>query len=446
MLALGMQKILLINAAWVLVAGGAFLIGKKQGQGVGSAEGEGGSDRIVRSTARGESGGGGGRFKSGGDEGHQRGARATLSGSAVGMSEEDMVVALEKVLKETDPLKRQKAFAKLLESLTAENAESAAEMLRKAPGGRWSVWQEYSLLMHTWGRLDGQAATEYSNHLEGRAKEWSVRRALAGWATEDPESAKAWVNAVEDKRDWQRYTRGLISGLAQYDVNEATSYVLSIEPEKQDREFMEVIAQHQLSQGIDVAADWAEALPDNQMKGGVMERLADAYANGDAKAAATWAESYVNKDYGVEVVSRVAEEWAESEPAKALEWVTTLEDGEARNEAVKEGLREWARRDMAAAGEFVAALETGDMRDAASLMYAGQVLRENGENAATAMEWVQSISNDHMRQEAVIEVARAWMERDAESAKVWLDGAGLTEEDIQRIHTDEDDASERRRR
>ena len=55
-----------------------------------------------------------------------------------------MTLAMEKVLKETDPLKRQKAFSKLLESLTAENAELAAEMLRKAPGGRWAVWQEYS--------------------------------------------------------------------------------------------------------------------------------------------------------------------------------------------------------------------------------------------------------------------------------------------------------------
>jgi hypothetical protein len=414
-----MSKKMLVNGAWVLLAGVAFLFGRKSGAESDDVTEGGLGDRGMVS-----------RRVSRGGEGSGVNERARVGGT-VKLGENMIAGALEKVVRERDPLRRQKAFCDLLESITAENVEAMVRAHHDAPGERWDKWQEQRLLVYAWGKLDGEAALTYGNELDDRMKELIVNTALSGWATEDPEGAKGWLAGLEDADERREFSEGLIIGLLQGDVAAATDYMMGLPAREQDRDQMKIILRHQLRVGLGVARSWADNLPEGMIKGAAMRELAEGLVDSDVEAAAAWAGKYVHAEYGSEVVAKVAEEWAENKPEEALAWVMTLEDSDARNRAMRDSLREWSRKDLDAAGEFLAGLEAGAMRDSAASQYARDVVKEN---PATAMEWAQSIGDEGIRMESVVGTARHWLQRDEDAAREWLANAGLSPEVVEQIN------------
>ncbi|NNC88039.1 MAG: hypothetical protein HKN82_06205 [Akkermansiaceae bacterium] len=357
----------------------------------------------------------------------------------------EMTDAIKKVLAETDPLRRQREFATLLESLTAENAEAAVLALQEAPRSRWNWGQEYSLLTYAWGRIDGEAAVAYAKGLEGRTREWTMASVLAGWANESPEQAQAWVDGIEDAGERRDFTRGLVYGLAQRDVDAATAYVLGLPDSDGDRnrEYIGSIARQQLSQGVEAAAGWAESLPEGSLKGSALRTIADDYVRRNPEEAAAWVEQYAGSESGVSPISEVAEEWAERDPEAALQWADSLPEGSSRNHALGESISEWAREDPVAAGEYVAAMPDGTARDFAVSSYARRVVREDPD---AAIQWAQSIDEEKIRNKTVARTAREWMQRDATAANAWLQSAQLPEPVVKEILAPRQDESWRRGR
>ncbi|MGD1977993.1 MAG: hypothetical protein PVJ98_01250 [Akkermansiaceae bacterium] len=428
-----MKRDLFIHGTWVLVAVGAFAVGKydsnpnEEASNDPSAENR---ESLTSSTRRKASRGG----STDGVDGTAKGDATFPGGSTTVIVAEDMSELVRRTLAITDPIERQRQFAELLASLTAENAEAAVKALREAPrSSRWGYGQEFSLLTMAWGRLDGPAALAFASGLEGRTKEWTMGTALSGWASEDPAAAIARVEGIEDEGERSRLTIGLVSGLARNDISAATEYVYNLaenDAPMTDR-YMDTVVRQQLTQGLDAATAWTDSLPNGELKGSALGRVADEYARLDPEQAATWVTQYAEQDFATNAIGEISEEWAERDPVAAIEWTESLPEGEGRRRAVAEAVYEWAGDNLTEAGNYVSALQPGEERDSAVSSYTRRVVNENPE---VAVEWALSIQGEELRQETTARTIREWRERDPAAAQAFIDDAQLPESVIQEIN------------
>jgi hypothetical protein len=427
-----MVKLVYLNGFWILIAIGAFVVGRTLQVGEleeqREADSRGGArGGVMAGGGPGNEGTGGTAAEDGRRVDERRGGTAEVGEfGGVALSPEAMRLAVNSILADGDPVTRQRRFAELMESVTAENVRAAVEAIREAPRSGWTMYQELGLLTYAWGRLDGPAAAEFALSLEGRSRFWTTSSVLSGWANENPDEAKAWVAAVEDPRERANLMRGLVTGLAQKDVGAATEFVYSLAPDTSGLDDMiESVARRQLALGLDAAATWSADLPDGELKGDALRTVAREYVRSDPAAAAAWLAPYMNDEHAGAAIAEVSEEWAERDVEAALTWVTKLPAGENRSRALSEAVSEWASEDPVEAGEYVAELPAGDERDAAIGAYARRVVREDPE---AAMEWAASIEQEDLRNETITDAARDWMRQDVVAASAWLEEAQLPDE------------------
>jgi len=354
----------------------------------------------------------------------------------------DQIEGLAKeALSDPNPLTRNLAFSKLLESMTPENVQLLMEALRdgRADGDQWR------LFLYAWGAMDGAGAIEHASTLEGDRKTRFLAEALTGWASKDPTAAMAWLDTQEDGDAKNRYQWSLVGGLADRDIGMATDYVyrLSSEGNKEAARYLETVASEELRKnGTAGATLWAERLPDGALKGAALDRVAGAYVNENPEAAAAWAARFATADYGSRVIEEVGDEWAERDPRAAVAWLETLDEGAGRSEGLFSAFREWTQRDAMAASEYLAGLPAGPSKDSAVSGFARTLARDDPE---AAVIWAKTITNEESRVQTLTRAGQAWFRRDPVSAAEWLQTANLPAEAQQAvINPPQDDRGRRR--
>lgn len=336
-------------------------------------------------------------------------------------------------------LTRSLAFAKMLESLTPENAQAAMEAMRahRASGDQWELFR------YAWGAVDPDGAMEYAKSLDERRQRGAISNVLMGWASTNPKEAIAWVNQLGDEESKSRYRGTLVSGLADYDIGTATSYVfdLAAKGDRYAARYLESVTGEQLRSGtIQDAILWTESMPRGELRGQAMDRVANRFVAEDPEAAAAWAAKYASDEHGVRVIEEVGDEWAERDPKAAVEWLRGLPQGRGQEEGMRSALGEWARRDFTAAGEYIQNMPASSTRDAAMSGYAQNVVRRDPQ---AAVAWANSIGQDELRVQTLERTAREWYRRDPKAAAVWLQASNLPAEAKSRVTARRDD---RRRR
>lgn len=415
-----MSHRLVPHAIWFTVALGAYGLGKWSFQsqadraagtviqvnGVGSGQADTASNLLVRKASQG-----------------------TESPGAVGVAkraftQDDLESIAKEAFSDPNPLKRELAFARLLEGLTPENAEQIREQMRggRASGDQWRLFQ------YAWGSVDGPGALAKAAEID--RKDWrerAVSTALSGWASADPAKAIAWLGEMEESERGQ-YQDDLVNGLADSDIGVASDYVLGL-VEAGDRrgpELMGAVAGEQLRKsGPIVAASWAQKLPDGSAKGSALDRVAHDYVGKDPAAAAAWAEQFATADYGARVIEEVGDEWAERDPASAVSWLETLDDGAGKREGFESALGEWVRKDPTGASQYLVEMPPGELKDTA---INGFVSRLAWEDPQSAITWAGTIEQESTRMEALTRAGQAYFRRDQEGAREWLQTSGLSEE------------------
>jgi hypothetical protein len=329
-----------------------------------------------------------------------------------------------------NPLKRQLAFARLLEGLTPENAEQIREQMRggRANGDQWQLFQ------YAWGAADGVGALAAAAKIENAdRRNGALAQALSGWASADPQQAIAWLGQVENKEERTRLQGSLVGGLADHDIGFATRYVLDLAAAGDGNAagFMRTVASEQLrKEGPAASAQWAETLPDGDAKTTALEQVANRYVDNDPAAAAAWASQFATVEYGARVIDEVGEEYAERDPGAAVKWLLGLPEGRAQQAGMHGALGEWARRDPTAASQFLIDLPQSPLKDQA---VSGFVRRVAWEDPESAIAWARTIAQESTRGEAMTRAAQAWFIRDREAALQWLPTSGLSAEAQKRV-------------
>ena len=201
------------------------------------------------------------------------------------ISPEAMEAMAKAALTDPNPVTRQLAFAKLLESMTPENVSMLMNALQtnRADGDQWR------LFLYAWGAMDGRGALAHAATLEGREKARFLSGTIPGWAGKDPNSAIAWLDTLKEGDEKNRFRGGIVNGLADHDIGMATAYVMerSKAGDKEAAGYMEIVAGEEIrKKGAAGATTWAEQLPDGELKGTALEQVADQYVRENPVAAA----------------------------------------------------------------------------------------------------------------------------------------------------------------
>jgi hypothetical protein len=424
-----MNKSILINAGWIAIAGATFAIGRMTaGPGEGApAEPQQGARHTGLSSI----------VEADRDQLPNKVAGAVegdflskyIQAEHGSLSKEAMTAAMREAMSESDPIKRALMMAQLMQNLTAENVQEALAALRESPNRREN-FQYLALLQYSWGKIDGKAAIDAAiesgaGGRGGRGGGFGAMSVISGWATTDPDGAKAWVDGQEDGREKMMYMGGLVDGLAKTDPAAATAYVLEMSAPEEGEEgrggfdirsrYISNIAGEMLKKGVDTASTWAAGLPEGTLKASALSEVAQFYSRQDVEAAAEWIETYADSEDANRAVREVADRWARESPAEAAKWLAEL-SGDTQGSAMRSVFSEWADKEPLEASQYLATMEASTSRDSAVSGFSRELA---GEDPSSAMEWAESIADKDLRTSTELSVARQWYRDEPEAAQAW---------------------------
>jgi hypothetical protein len=450
-----MKTPLILNLVWAGVAGAAFYTGLKLQNSDGAKET---GQQKIRSAVTGSG--------VGGVAGGAKGVNPALVSkdtavleffktygldSGAPLSPDKLKEAMLVAIRESDPVKSQLMFARLMEEITAENAPAALAMLRENLGG-FEAMGYMRMLASKWGEVDPVNAMKELSKGEGRDGRMTQNFVLASWAAKDPKAAMEWLAAYQSEnsaggeggegggrggrggRDADWFTMSLINGLARSDVDSAMKFALALENENERTRAAETIAREMIrTGGTEKASAWLASLTDPDMKRGAFQTLSDQIMRGDSAKAAEFIKAHANEEYARGAVGNLADTLARKDVQEGLAFAGEL-TGKAQARAIGSVVNQWLDQNDGAnaldASKYVESLPPGDSRDAGARAIAREVVRDDPQ---TAIAWASSIADVTEREDALVEVGRRYMREDRTGATAWLAQSGLSAEAQQQI-------------
>ena len=321
--------------------------------------------------------------------------------------------------KDPNPVIRRLAFAKLLESVTAENAPQIREQLANLGAGG----QELRDFNYAWGALSGKEAFD----IAAQGNKRDLESLITGWAAVDPDGAMAMLNSLPEDlaKERGRLESGIVSGLADRDHEAATDYVQSLAAAGNENaaRLMTIVAGEMMREnGPESASIWVEGLIDGPAKGRAMGRIAGKFVRDNPEAASRWIEQFAGEEYATAAVREVGSEWAERDPDSAVAWLDQLPDSKGQMSGLYSAFDDWEDRDPVAAGNYLLSMPSSAKRDSAIRGFALGISRQEPE---TAVAWANVIQDPKLREQSLIKTGQYYLRSNPEAAKAWLTNSGL---------------------
>lgn len=327
-----------------------------------------------------------------------------------------------------DPIERRFAFAKLLESLTVENAKEIREQIAHLDARS----AEFIEFHYAWGKIGGKDAV-----MSGADTDKSDMQAtLAGWASADPAAAMKWFGSLEKQSEGtsanQEYLKwGMVHGIANADPQLASKFVydLAASGDGQATKMIGIVADNVLrANGPAGAAAWAASLPrgdeaGNALRASAMGKVAAAYAHEDPAAAAAWAAQLPGEDQTGGVLQTISQQWARRDGGAVVGWLQSLGASPGRSGAYYSAFEGWTSRNAVAAGDYLNGMPTSPERDHA---IGGFVSRHRWDDPEAALAWAYEINDAGTREASLVRAGQAYYKRNAKAAREWLSQSGLS--------------------
>ncbi|MGC6427232.1 MAG: hypothetical protein ACON5H_09595 [Akkermansiaceae bacterium] len=412
-----------VHGAWAIGLVAAFVIGSHfplDSTSKSEAElGSGTQESAVRVSSRGSSSNASSGALTRAKNGFQTSGEALTEVFPKRLDAADLDSLAMVAFTEPNQVMRRLAFAKLLASVTAENAPQIREQLKELGAGG----QELRDFNYAWGALAGRDAF----NIAAQGNKRDLESLISGWAAVDPDGAIAMLDQLPDDLlgEKRRLESGLVAGLADRNQDEAADFVQSLADtgnENARRHMSTVVGEVLRSEGHEQASIWVERLTDGPLKGVAMDRIAGRYVRDNPEAASRWIAQFASEEYAAEAVREVGKEWAEKNPIAAVTWLDQLPEGKGQRDGLNSAFGDWEDSDPAAAGKYLNSMTDSPKRDSAISGFAiGLAYQE----PATAVAWANEISDSGLRNSALIQTGQTYFQRDPEGAKAWLAASGL---------------------
>ena len=368
-----------------------------------------------------------------------------------GESETHPLDQMRQAIAETDALKRLALLADALSRMNADDIEEALAIHDMLPDSN-AKRQMYSMLLNTWGKLDGPAAMEYvlanTEQDGGRGRGGrggpdgpfgggitrDAASVLSGWAETDPQTAVLWA---EENGTQERGRNALMfaamQGWANQDIRGALDFAVtqtSGEDNGRGGGIEGFLINRFVGEDRQAATQWALSQSDPEVRGEAVSSVARSLAGDDPEGAVFWAQSLPDPASQAEALQGAVSGWARESPVEAVEWAMNLDNQESSGQVVRSALNTWVRMDPYAAGEYVIEMETGETRNSAAATLSRGLSRQDPEMAAL---WAESITDPNLQAQTAQSVYNSWTQRRPEAANKWVESSNLPEETKQTI-------------
>ncbi|MEK7951347.1 serine/threonine-protein kinase [Luteolibacter soli] len=259
------------------------------------------------------------------------------------------------LLNEKNPARRLQLFAEFIEKFETFDFEAiAASFAEHDQQGRLFP-QEYDLFLSTAATLGGEEAMnkifkpgDPLDHSPFGAQ----HSAMTAFATEDPQKATEWWNAMPESVVKNELARSLISGIAAKDSDHAW-VSLDVFPQEERAQFMGDLVRQKISdQGAESAAQWLQGLKSQDggdvanLKQAGFDSLLNAIVNLSPDKKSQYIDRFSDEPWmqASGFPARVARQWAQQNGTEAVNWAVGLPEA-ARSRTLLDAFDGWQQSD-----------------------------------------------------------------------------------------------------
>jgi len=343
-------------------------------------------------------------------------------------SEDTSKLQLTAILESSSRLDRTQRLIAFLDRLPTEQFASVYEELANSPMARIRG-SERSLVLQAWAERDPMSAIGFLE--EKGAEDWERETTLGTWAAIDPAGAFAWASTSEDEGSTNNWMLGTLRGIAATNPELARDYLSQLEDGRTRSRALDSMKPYVTQYGFDYAENWITGINDPALQNRASRELANDLANLDPARAGQWTSRIADTETRRDVSEDVSDRWARQDLESAKNWVSSLPE-DTRSEAAEGVARQYARQDPAAAASWLSGLGNSPDYDGARQVFVREAF---GQDPATSLSYVSTISNEKTRTQNYQRYLGDWMRRDAESARSWAEAnqAALPESVTKRI-------------
>jgi hypothetical protein len=264
-------------------------------------------------------------------------AAVAASGSPANARLRNLVVALESLQTEADPMEAAQKLAGMAQEIAAADLPQAIQFLNDEKPTHLGRALELRLLRR-WAGEDAQTAANWVSQLSpGSLRSEAINGVAIAWANQDLPEAAQWMRQLpgEGERTGALFTAAYEAARTQ--PVEALNLASELPAGESRNDLIVHAASQWAAQAPEAAAEWASRIPDVNLRQQVLADVVTAWGESDPVAAATFAAHMLapgklQSDAVVGVVQR----WAPKQPAAAAAWVAEFPAGALRETALQE--------------------------------------------------------------------------------------------------------------
>jgi hypothetical protein len=336
-----------------------------------------------------------------------------------------------RLLEIEDSLERTAAMAQFMTTLGPVDADAVGEIVTTRYRRHRAI--DDLILWNAWSRLDPATAAARAEVITSPLSKSLFADVILEWASQDPQAAAAVVGTIDPAM-----RRVLVRGWYESGAPGLPEFIFGSDPGR--------VAQHLLAnyawelgadKGAQAIADWLDSIRGrrdlepimitNAHRKGIMEM-----AMADVDAAIEYCELHCDEPYADSMRPQLAERLGLiGQGERAVLWLEGAVDANQveRGRAARYAYRWWLTNDRdAALGWSDEALEKygGEswFLPLARLAINGHTRRD----PESALDWIDVFEKAQDREDALIQIARRWLELDPEAAEIWLETSSLDRE------------------
>jgi hypothetical protein len=337
-----------------------------------------------------------------------------------------------------DSLERTAAMAQFVTSLEPADADAIGEILTTRYGRNRAI--DELILWNAWSRLDPAAAAARALVVRTPLAQSLRADVVLEWALRDPRATAAFFEI--DERPMRI---ALVRGWYASGAPGLSEYVLTSDPGRFGQDLLGLYtAELSADKGAEAVAGWLDSIRGqseitqivitNAHRKGIM-----AMAMADPEAAIAYCEIHCDGRYGNTMRQRLAERLGVlGEAKRAVIWLEGAVDADQieRGQAARQAVRSWLRSDFDAALDW-ADEAFGKYKDESWFLPPARLVLTvySRRDPNKALDWVDIFTDPQDREDALVRIARRWLELDEQAAESWLETSPLDPEAREKART-----------
>jgi hypothetical protein len=246
---------------------------------------------------------------------------------------------------------------------------------------------------------------------------------LRAWGEKDPHAALAWAFAQNDELK-DRYIEGALTGSAAQPAValDIGRDLLSQDPTDDKGYGTILLGALSAAQHYDTAIEFANDGPANEREDW-LHNIFNRWGQLQPEQAVAALGSISDDSLRVPAFQALVDGWAASNSFTTLApFALTLPAGDQRAYALDAGLRSWCLQDPAGLATWLSTLQPGPEFDEGAALVATKTDTAN-RPTGTAVNWIETISDPDLRNQAFTQVLGEWAQTDPAAARQYVQSA-----------------------